>query len=255
MLLGHVAQRHPQFSEIRALAAALAETTGARLGYLPEGANGAAAALAGLLPHRHVGGHPRKKSGLDVAGMLRSPRRAYVLFGIEPEEDLAVGRRAVRALRSADTVVAFTSYVSDGLLECANVLLPTAAFAETPGTYMNMEGRRQSVGAAARPVGEARPGWRVLRVLGNLLALPDCEYRQPADVLAAFDAECGAVAADNAYGGRHEVTLDPLEEAPAGLDVPMYSIDAVVRRSLPLQHTRAAREARPADEAEELRTA
>jgi NADH-quinone oxidoreductase subunit G len=237
ILLGHIAQRHPQFSDLRSLAAALSSLTGAKVGYIAEGANSAGASMAGVLPHRAPGGASLDEPGLDVQGMISAPRRAYVLFGIEPAEDIANGERAQQALKSADTVVCFSSYVTPELLECSSVLLPIGTFAETPGTYVNAEGRWQSFEAAADAVGESRPGWRVLRVLANLLGVDYAEYLSAAEVLDAVRGAVGEVRPDNTYGGQIEAGIDaasvPLEE----LDVPIYAVDPVVRRSEPLQQT------------------
>lgn len=240
LVLGHLAQRHPRFAEIRALAAALAELTGAQLGYIAEGANGVGAALAGFLPHREIGGKPSAATGYHTVSMLSSPRHAYVLFGIEPDRDLAEGALAEQALKSADVVVCFTPFVSDSLFDCADVLLPIGAFAETPGTFVNAEGRWQSFEAAAETVGEARPGWRVLRVLGNALDVPGFEYRSAEEVRDAFKAELGEVLPDNRYAGSVEITLEEHDVAGMEIDVPIYSVDGLVRRSEPLQKTRAA---------------
>jgi NADH-quinone oxidoreductase subunit G len=252
LLLGHIAQRHPAFAEIRAVAAALAHVTDAELGYLAEGANGVGAALTGLLPHRGVGAEPLEVEGLNARAMISAPRRAYVLFGLEPDLDMAEGALAEQALKSADQVVCFTSFVSDSLRECADVLLPIATFAETAGTYVNCEGRWQTFEAAADLQGEARPGWRVLRVLGNELALPDCEYRSADDVRAALTAELGgpAIAPDNAYRGNVEIGFEPHDVAASAVDVPMYSIDPLVRRSEALQQTAFARHGTPVEGAE-----
>ncbi len=244
VLLGQIAQRHPQYADLRALAAGLAAMTGAALGYLSEGANSAGAALAGATPHRGPGGRSVARGGFDARAMLETPRNAYLLFGIEPSKDLAEGSEALQALRSA-AVVAFTPFASDELLEVADVLLPIGTFAETAGTFVSAEGRWQSFDAAAELVGEARPGWRVLRVLGNELELPNCEYRTPSDITADLEREIGAArglsAADTLYQGsfapgRHVVPVDG-----SNLDVPIYAIDTLVRRSLPLQETVLAR--------------
>jgi NADH-quinone oxidoreductase subunit G len=128
------------------------------------------------------------------------------------------------------------------MLECADVLLPIATFAETPGTYVNAEGRWQSFEAAARPFGDAREGWRVLRVLGNEIELPGCEYRSAEEVRDELKQSLGDVAADNGTPGEWELSLDPVE-ITGELDVPIYSVDAVVRRATSLQQTRAARDA------------
>ncbi len=253
IVLGHIAQRHPQFADLRALSAALAELTGAELGYIAEGANGVGAAIAGILPHRGANGAEVEDPGLDVQGMISSPRRAYVLFGVEPGDDIANGQRAQQALKSADSVVCFSPYATPELLDCANVLLPIGAFAETAGTFVNAEGRWQSFGAAADSVGEARPGWRVLRVLANLLGINDIDYRTAEDVLTAARAAIGEVRPSNAYAGQIEAGIETEHVPLAELDVPIYSVDSVVRRSEPLQRTVFGRGAAVEGEITEVR--
>jgi NADH-quinone oxidoreductase subunit G len=240
ILLGQIAARHPAYSEIRRLAAALAELTGARLGYMPEGANAAGAALSGVMPHRAPGGREVERVGLDAHGMLASPRSVYILFGLEPDHDLADGMLAEQALKAADTVICITPYVTEQLLDCADILLPVGTFAETAGTFVNVEGRWQSFDAAASLVGEAREGWRVLRVLGNEVELPDCEYQNAADVSDALREEIGEMAANNVYEGNAAVELSSTDTEFSALDVPMYAIDALVRRGPALQKTSIA---------------
>ena len=147
-----------------------------------------------------------------------------------------------QALTAADTVVCFSSYITDALLEYADVLLPVATFAETAGTFINVEGVWQSFDAAAKVLGNAREGWRVLRVLGNELELPACEYRTPADICDALVAELGNQDLDTSYNGRFKPTLEKEDIDISALDVPMYAIDAIVRRGSALQETAAARE-------------
>jgi NADH-quinone oxidoreductase subunit G len=196
------------------------------------------------VPHRELGGKPAGAEGLHASSMLTSPRHAYVLLGIEPDLDLAEGALAEQALKAADVVVCLTSFASDSLLECADVLLPIATFAETSGTYINAEGRWQSFAAAAEPVGEARPAWRVLRVLGNSLGVAEFEYRSSEDVREELRAQLGEVPPDNDYRGSVELNLDDQNVAEMEIDVPIYSVDALVRRSQALQETVFAR---PAD--------
>ena len=242
LLLGQVAMRHPRFADIRAVAAALCRVTGASLGYLPEGANAVGAALAGALPHRGPGGRPVERPGLNAEAMLAAPRRIYVLFGLEPEHDLADALLAQDALGAADKVICFASHTSDALERVADVLLPIGTFAETAGTYVNVEGAWQSVEAAADTVGEAREGWRVLRVLGNHLELPGCEYRSAADVAGELSGAIGEHGAAGGYDGAFIPACEPADCDEAALDVPIYSVDGIVRRGQALQHTAAARE-------------
>jgi NADH-quinone oxidoreductase subunit G len=244
VLLGHIAQRHPQYADLRALAAGLANVTGATLGYLSEGANAAGAALAGATPHRGVGGKGVARLGSDARGMLETLRNAYILFGIEPTQDLADGAAALTALRKA-SVVAFTAFVSDELLDVADVLLPIATFAETAGTYVNAEGRWQSFDAAADVPGDARPGWRLLRVLGNELELPSCDYRSPSEISAELERELESARdlqpGDTLYKGSFVAQARGMGASVGTLEVPIYAIDALVRRAEALQETVLAR--------------
>ena len=244
LLLGQITLRHPRFADVRAIAAALCEVTGAKLGYLPEGANAAGGALSGVLPHRGPGGQVARTVGLNASEMLTDPRQAYLLYGLEPEHDFSNATLVTQALTAADTVVCFSSYMTDALFEYADVLLPIATFAETAGTFINVEGVWQSFDAAAKVLGNAREGWRVLRILGNELDLPACEYRTPADICDALAAELGNQDLDTSYKGRFKPTLEEADIDILALDVPMYAIDAIVRRGSALQETAAARESK-----------
>jgi NADH-quinone oxidoreductase subunit G len=239
IVLGALAERHAGFAELRALAVALAQATGARLGYLPEGGNAVGAALAGATPHRGVGGRAVAKPGLAATEMISARLRGYVLVGAVETSDLAPGPAAGSALAGADCVVALTPYAGDELKSHATVILPVAAFAETSGTWVNVEGRWQSVPGAARPPGEARPAWKVLRVLGNLLGFAGFEYLSSEEVRDELRRELGEYAeghpASSFVPGRL-VSLDATRE------VGLYAVDAVVRRSRPLQETREARQ-------------
>ncbi|MGQ0430057.1 MAG: molybdopterin-dependent oxidoreductase, partial [Gammaproteobacteria bacterium] len=238
IVLGGIAMRHSRFAALRARAARLAQATGSKLGYLPDGANAAGLAQAGVLPHRLPGGKAVATPGLDVAGMLAEPLAACVLFGgIEPQHDIGAAGAMAR-IAACPRLVAITPYADPELIAAAQVLLPMGTFAETSGTYVNVEGRWQEFRGCAQPVGEARPGWKILRVLGNLLGLAGFAQESSADVLA----EVRAAAQGAAYDGRPSAMPDDaVEGGGTTFEVPLYSVDAVVRRSAPLQQTRAAR--------------
>jgi NADH-quinone oxidoreductase subunit G len=236
--LGGSALRHGSFADLRAVAAALARATGATLGFVPEGGNGVGAWLAGCVPHRGPGGVPLDAPGLDAASMCSSLQRAYVLWGgVEPGEDL-LSPTALSALSSSEFVVAATPFASDELRGLASAILPIGTYAETSGTWINLEGRWQSCAGAARPVGEARPGWKVARVLGNLVNAPGFDYDSPEQVRE----ELRRLASAELRGGYHGAHVpDPSALGASGqsfLDVPIYRVDALVRRSAPLQATR-----------------
>ena len=244
VLLGNIAASHRAHGVVRALAACIADLTGARFGSLSAGANAAGAYLAGLLPHRAQGGRTREKSGLHAATMLDQNLDAVVLVNTEPDADLHAIEDAVQKLARQEFVVALTPYVSDALLEVADVLLPIGTFAESSGTYVNVAGTWQSYAGFATPVGEARPAWKVLRVIGNLLDAPDFDYVTSEDVLKEIIEQLGDIEPDNSYKFMGELAEPNGADAPTGdIDTPIYSVDGLVRRATALQLTAAAREA------------
>jgi NADH-quinone oxidoreductase subunit G len=238
--LGALAVRHPSYADLRSLAAALAEITGASFGQLAEGGNAAGAYLAGAIPHREAGGRAVSQPGLSASDLLRIPQKAYVLFGgVEPWSD--GNTEAAKTLSKAELVVAITPFASEQLRQVAHVLLPIGTFAETSGSYVNLEGVWQSQTGAAQPVGESRPGWKVLRVLGNLLDLGGFDYLSSE---AVRDELRGLWADDLAppaagYKGNHRVS--PSSSEAAVVDIGLYQSDALVRRAPSLQKTRDGR--------------
>jgi NADH-quinone oxidoreductase subunit G len=184
--------------------------------------------------------------GLNISRMLSAPRHAYILHGIEPELDIADSGLAEAALKSADVVIALTAFADEALLDCCNIVLPIATFAETPGTFVNAEGRWQSFGAAASPYADSRPAWRILRVLATALGVSGCEYQHVDEIRAELESLLGQPAGSNRYAGAPELDLTPLAVDLEQIDIPMYSVDALVRRSAPLQQTAIARARRPA---------
>ena len=241
VLLGNLATAHPAFASLRALAGFVAQQTGARLGYLPEAANSVGGWLAGAVPHRGPGGGSAPQTGLDAQTMLNAPRKAYVLLGVEPELDCWDGAAALHAMQSAELVVSLSPYASAA--RYAQVILPVATFAETAGSYVNAEGCWQSFQGASKPLGEARPAWKVLRVLGNLCNISGFDYVSCEDVLTEVREACARVQPDNTPDFSQ--TLTPFQTA--GLlrvaDVPIYAVDPLVRRARSLQASPLARPA------------
>ena len=236
IVLGGVAMRHTHFADIRAAAAALAKCTGATLGFLPDGGNAAGVALAGALPHRLPGGRPDPQAGHDLGGMLESPLAACVLLGgIEPAADIGLPG-AAEALAACRRVIAITPYADPSVLSFAQVMLPMGTFAETSGSYVSAEGRWQDFRGCAQPVGESRPGWKILRVLANQLGLDRFGYESSADVLAELRGLAGGVTYDGRFAAGREYKAERRGSTSA---LPIYGVDAVVRRAASLQLTRA----------------
>ena len=248
ILLGNIAGRHSAFSALRALAASISESTGTTLGFLSEGANSAGASLAGVLPHRQSGARPRDTAGLDASKMLDANLDAVLLFGLEPDNDLTGMGNAVTKLAKQSFVVAFSSYTSAAIDEAADLQVPIGTFAETAGTFVNCEGRWQSFAGIAKPLGQARPGWKVLRVLGNLIGIEDFEFLSATDVRDELLEQLGEVKPDNAYGRDAGLDKPNGEDAPENdVDIPIYEVDSIVRRATALQMTPEAQRARGAD--------
>jgi NADH-quinone oxidoreductase subunit G len=239
VILGTLAQRHPAYSELEALAGMLANLCAASVGRITEGANAAGAYLAGAVPHREPGGAPAASVGLSARAMLESALKAYVLFGgIDPASDFTA---EPRALGSAELVIAVTTHLPESLRASVHVVLPIGSFAETSGTYVNAEGRWQSWTGAAKLPGESRPGWKVLRVLANLLNVQGVDYVSSEEVREALKTSCGArVEASN---GAAAVASMPQGQTPQGswVDIPPYQSDALVRGSEALSKTKDGR--------------
>jgi NADH-quinone oxidoreductase subunit G len=226
ILLGNAAVQSPQAAQIAAWAQWIAETAGAHFGVLGEGANSVGGYLVGALP---------QKDGLNARAMIEQPRRAYLLWNLEPEFDTADPASAMKALGAADAVIAFSPY-RNGALEYADALLPIAPFTETFGTFVNAEGRAQSFQGAVTALGETRPGWKVLRVIGSQIGLNGFDYDEPEAVRA------DAIPADVAARLSCATSVVPQRVAStAGVeriaDVPIYATDAIVRRAASLQQT------------------
>ncbi|KAB2936259.1 MAG: NADH-quinone oxidoreductase subunit G [Candidatus Contendobacter sp.] len=243
VLLGNLAVSHPAFASLRALAGFVAQGSGARLGYLPEATNSAGGWLAGVLPHRLPGGKPAPKAGLDARAMMEAPRKAYVLVGAEPELDCWNGAAALNALQGAEFVAVLGPYASAASKSYARVILPVATFAETSGAYVNAEGRWQSFRGASKPFGEARPAWKVLRVLGNLCGVAGFEYASSEEVLAEVRGACGEVKPDNTLDFSQTLTPFRVDGLLRVADVPIYAVDPLVRRARSLQASPLARPA------------
>jgi len=230
VLLGNAAMQHPQAGTLLALADWIAQQCGASVGAFGEAANSVGAQWVRALPGA---------SGLHAGQMLSQPMKALLLLNVEPAHDGADPAAARAALQGSGLVVAMTSF-RDAAIDNADVLLPIAPFSETSGTFVNAEGTAQYFLGVVKPLGEARPAWKVLRVLGNLLDLPGFDHDSAEAVrdeaLAATDA---ATRLSNAP--THAlVAVSALRGLERVSDVPIYCTDALVRRAAALQATRDA---------------
>ncbi len=237
VLVGNEALYHPQAAQILALAHAVAEASSARFGVIGDAANAVGGYLAGAVP---------RNGGLNAAQMLEQPRKLYLLLNVEPALDVARPAVALDALAKAESVIALATYRSRELMELADCLLPITPFTETSGTYVNAEGRAQSFNGVVPPLADSRPAWKVLRVLGNLLEVDGFEIESPEQV--RNDALAGDLAAkmNNALRQAPDAAATPAATQSGDgalerlVEVPIYAVDPVVRRSPPLQLTNDA---------------
>ena len=236
VLIGVHAMANPNFSAVRSLANAIAELSGARLGYLPAGANSAGAWLAGAVPHRG----PAKQAletGKHALQMISEDMQAFVVLHAEPEFDCANPNDASSALKNADFVVCMTPFATDAMREYADVLLPVSPFTETSGTFVNVEGRWQSFTACVAPYAQSRPAWKVLRVMGNFLKLHGFEYTTSEEVRDELDALTSGIQPNAGSEVRPVELPTAVPELTRIGHLPLYAVDALVRRAPPLQET------------------
>ena len=230
VLLGSAAIAHPQASDLHVLAQFIAEQTGATLGFLPVGGNAVGASLVNA-------------NGAGIQSVLSGERRAVILMNIEPDSDLPNPTFARAALAKAHTVIALSAYKSTDLLEVADVILPISTFTETVSTFINAEGLAQTIQPSVKPLGDSRPAWKVLRVLGGLLNLDGFLFNMPEEVLgeALGDNYCAKLnnhSSTNTLKNGNQAPHHGLERIA---DVNIYACDQIVRRSSALQLTRDAK--------------
>ncbi len=236
VFLGNLAQHHPAYAALHAISQDIARLCGATLGFLGEAANSVGAAVVNAQPG---------SSALGAQDMLSQPRKAYVLLGVEAELDCYDAQAARAALSAADFVVVLSAY-KHGASDYADVMLPIAPFTETAGTFVNTEGRVQAFNGVVKPLGEARPAWKILRMLGTLLGIAGFEFDSIEDVRNDIGIDIQALAAgklNNAIGAVQIAPRAPSAALERIGEVPIYAADAIVRRAASLQKSADAKAA------------
>ena len=232
VLLGNAAAHHPSASSLLRLANWIAEQTGSSVGFLSEAANTVGAQIVGAMP---------RASGLNARSMLESDKvKALFLLGNEPEFDCADGAKSAQQLTKKDMVITMSAFKTN--IEFSDVLLPISPFTETPGTFVNAEGRAQSFHAVVRPLGETRPAWKVLRVLANLFDLNGFEYETVEQLRAdALPSDIKSLLNNQSTKNLSQIDVAPFAGiSEEELSVGIYGLDSLVRRSHALQHTEDA---------------
>ena len=229
VLIGNAAVHHPRASSIFAIANWIAEQSQSSVGFLTEAANTVGAQTVGALP---------KGSGLNTSNMIESDKvKALFLLGNEPEFDTAMGAASVAHLSRKDMVVTLSPFKAN--MAFSDVLLPISPFTETPGTFVNAEGRVQSFHAVVNPFGETRPAWKVLRVLANMLGFPGFDYETIEELrVDAVPKDLASLLDNSPLTALSEVDMVACKGIRIeDLSVGIYGLDSLVRRSPALQHT------------------
>jgi len=251
--LGNISQHHPDYSIIGLLADLIARITDASYGVLGESANSVGAYLAGAIPEISAISIAAKlndtESGLTAAQMLQSDDdltkekcKAFILMNVEPEFDTYDSYQALKTIKSSEFVVSLTAYKGNGK-DYADVLLPITPFTETSGTYVNTEGKVQSFNGVVSPLGEARPAWKVLRVLANLLELEKFDYETAEQVREEiFPAGVEINQYLNNKSKRYDtaIAINESHHIQRIGEIPIYQADPIVRRAESLQATHDA---------------
>jgi len=235
IITGAICENHPEASLIRTLVSIIEKLSGAKVLRLTNGSNSAGACMAGMLPHRTVAGKSVSEPGLDVQAALNAKLKGYLLMAVEPGFDFANPYGARQSMLAAEFVVMMSAFQHESMLDYADVILPIAPYAETSGTYINVNNTWQTVKGALSPHGEARPAWKILRVLGNLLHCKDFEYTSTEDVLSEIK-EIASMTMDHEYSPYYPESLPLINQSLVRVgEWPLYRTDAIVRNSRELQ--------------------
>jgi NADH-quinone oxidoreductase subunit G len=232
ILLGNAAAHHPQATSLLALANWIGQQTGASVGYLTEAGNTVGAQWAGAQP---------AQSGLNAGQMLAGGLKAVILLNNEPEFDTATGAKAKAALGKAQMVVSMNPFKAN--MDFCDVMLPISPFTETSGSFVNAEGRLQSFHAVVKPLAETRPAWKVIRVLANMLGLPNFDFDASTDILNKLTGKVDGLTAvpNDKLGNISAAVIDTSKSTVQPVSVSIYQVDGIVRRASSLQMTADAK--------------
>ncbi len=235
LVTGAICENHPEAALLRTLVHLIQKLSGAKVLRLTNGANTAGAWMAGMVPHRTTGGKVISTPGLDVQAALNAKLKAYFLMGVEPGFDFANPAGARQSMLGAEFVVLMSAYSQESMRDYADVILPMAPYAETSGTYINVDNTWQTVKGAMTPFSTARPAWKILRVLGNLFQCKGFEYLSTEDILAEIKETASITSAQN-YKPYYPESLPSIKQSLVRVgEWPLYRIDAIVRNTKELQ--------------------
>lgn len=240
IVTGLIFENHPEYTKLRACLSYLTQHSSVKWIHLSEGANANGAWESGFTPHMHARGHKPKHLGMNAEKALSKSLKAYILHGVEPSQDFANPILAKNALHQAEFVLALSSFKTDDLLEHADVILPMASFGETSGTYVNVDGTWQSFEGCSNPFEQARPAWKIYRVLANLSHCEGFDYTSSQEILAELQAIMPSEAVCNSSVADISLDISEFDEVIKVHETSLYGLNMQVRASKPLQESAAA---------------
>ena len=170
IFLGHQILHLDDGDNIKLVAMHIAQAVGATFGLIPGYANSVGLNELNL-----------NTDNISADKILSQSKEAYIIMNFDPLYDYHSPKKINSALKKAKFNLAISPYISDSFKEF-DVVLPMTPFTETSGTFINMEKTIQSFSAVTPPVGQSRPGWKILRVLANFLQLEGFSYDSSEEV-------------------------------------------------------------------------
>ena len=170
IFLGHQILHLDDGDNIKLVAMHIAQAVGATFGLIPGYANSVGLNELNL-----------NTDNISADKILSQSKEAYIMMNFDPLYDYHSPKKINSALKKAKFNLAISPYISDSFKEF-DVVLPMTPFTETSGTFINMEKTIQSFSAVTPPVGQSRPGWKILRVLANFLQLEGFSYDSSEEV-------------------------------------------------------------------------
>ena len=245
VLIGNLMQQHFDYTSLRAIAYWIAQSTNSSFGYIPLASNAVGASLLGALPHRAIMGEKVAEPGLNYIEMVQSPRKVYLLMGLEPEWDCALPAATLNALGQAEQVISFTSFNNEWMQEYCSWMLPITCYAESEGTKINMEGRWQGYAKVVNAKEDVKDAWKILRMLAAELDLEGFNYFNVEDVRKELGAQVdSALPFSNELSSVPEIKITSSEEDVYRTgNVPIYSVDTLARHSPSLQEAQGLEDA------------
>jgi len=173
-------------------------------------------------------------NGKNALQILSSDLTAFALFDVYPNFDCIDSENAIKHLSRDDAfVVAMNSFDDESVLSFANVILPIASFYETSGTHINVDNIAQSYSASVKSAGESKPGWKVIKVLADLMNLQGFDFTDSSQI-----ADEALSLTPSTSDIEVPISKSKMPNVTTVWQYTPYASDVVVRHASSLQQTR-----------------